>query len=153
MYPVYRYYPRVIVAPVVIRPVVSPVLPGSFSGPFIPGSAAPAVPQAERFVRFENNSGEKLIVSMLYRTRDEQGRWVWLPDDPTGDRVMTFTLEPGKALDLTGKVSASRIRVWGQSASREWVDHQNRDLLLVPEPKGMYLSSRMETFTFTFDRK
>lgn len=148
-YPVYSYYPRVIVAPVIVRPVANPVFPGSYSGSLLPGKAA-TVFQAERFVRLENKTGEKLIVSLLYRTRVEQGRWTWLPEDPSGDRAMTLVMEPGKVLDLTGKISASRIRVWAQSASRKWVDHQSKDLLLVPEPEGRYLASRMETFTFTF---
>lgn len=150
VYPVYPYYPRVIVAPVIIRPV-NPVMPGSYT--LIPGNAAPAVPQAERFVRLENKTGEKLTVSLLYRTRDQQGRWTWLPEDPSGDRAMTAVIEPGKVLDLTGKVSASRVRVWAQSASRKWAEFQGKDLLLVPEPEGMYLSSRVETFTFAFEVK
>lgn len=90
---------------------------------------------------------------MLCRTRDEQGRWTWLPEDPSGDRAMTFVMEPGKVIDLTGKVSASRVRVWAESASRKWDSHRSKDLLLVPEAEGMYLSSRVETFTHTFDKK
>lgn len=160
VYPIYPYYPRVVVAPVapiVIRPapsLLNPALPaGSLYGGFIPGNASAAVPQMERYVRLENKTDEKLAVSLLYRTRDEQGRWVWLPDAPGGERVMNFTLGPGQVLDLTNKVSASRIRVWARSASRNWSDFQDKDLLLVPEPEGMYLTSRMETFSFTFDRK
>ncbi|MBM4073010.1 MAG: hypothetical protein FJ271_29410 [Planctomycetes bacterium] len=153
LYPVYYpYYPRVIIAPVIIRPV-SPVLPGNYYGAFIPGNAAPAVPQAERYVRLENKTGERLAVSMLCRTRDEQGRWTWLPEGPSGDRAMNLVLEPGKVLDLTGKISASRIRIWAESASRKWVDYQAKDLLLLPEAEGMYLSSRVETFTYVFDKK
>ncbi len=157
--PVYRYYPRprvIVATPLVIsNPPASsaPALPLYISS--IPlGDSSAAVSQMERLVRIKNDTGEKLTVSMVCRTRDEKGRWVWLPDEPdAGDRVMTFSLSSGQVMDFGGKTTANRIRIWASSPARQWTEYQSKDLLVVPEPEGRYLSARMETFTYTFSKK
>jgi hypothetical protein len=52
-------------------------------------------------------------------------------------------------------ISASRVRLWAQSGSREWTMHQHEDLWLVSEVDASgeraYLAPQMETFPFTIE--
>jgi hypothetical protein len=70
---------------------------------------------------------------------------------------MSFELEAGKTLDLTGKVSASRVRLWARSDSTSFMDYANQDLWLVPETENngehRYRAREMETYTFTMKQQ
>ncbi len=108
----------------------------------------------ERFLRIRNDSGEKLTIFLQVRTRNDRGQWVWTPEEPgTKAKVMSFEVEAGKTLDLTGKVSASRVRLWARSESSSFMDYANQDLWLVPETANSgehrYRASQMQTYTFT----
>jgi len=114
--------------------------------------------QVERFLRIKNDSGEKLTVFLQVRTRNDRGEWVWSPEAPGSKaKVMTFDLEAGKTLDLTGKVSASRVRLWARSESSSFMDYANQDLWLVPETTNSgehrYQAGQMQTFTFTMKQQ
>src|SRR5262249_6843353 len=159
------YYPPV-VNPVVLNPVVvnppstvvvnspspSPtrvlVVPASGSGDADTGF------QVERFLRIKNDSGEKLTVFLQVRTPNDRGQWVWTAEAPGAKaKVMSFEVEADKVLDLTGKVSASRVRLWARSETASFMDYANQDLWLVPETENngehRYRAGQMQTYTFT----
>jgi hypothetical protein len=56
-------------------------------------------------------------------------------------------------LDLTGKVSASRVRLWARSDSASLHGLRHQDLWLVPETENngehRYRAGRMQTYTFS----
>jgi hypothetical protein len=163
------YYPTPVVNPVVVNPVVvNPVVVNPVSQP----SPSPVTPaqvivvsssntgdsesafQVERFLRIKNDSGEKLTVFLQVRTRNDRGEWMWSPEAPGSKaKATTFDMDAGKTLDLTGKVSASRVRLWARSDSASFMDYANQDLWLVPETSSngehRYRAGQMQTFTYT----
>jgi hypothetical protein len=168
------YYPPVVnpvvVNPVVVNPtpvvvnptpvVVNPPSPSTITRtqvlvvPASSGGDADAAFQVERFLRIKNDSGEKLTVFLQVRTRNDKGQWSWMPEEPgTKAKAMSFDLDAGKTLDLTGKVSASRVRLWARSDTASFMDYADQDLWLVPETRSngehRYQASRMQTYTFT----
>ena len=159
------YYPTpVVVNPVVVNPVVvnsqspAPVAPAQVIVVSSSTGDSESAFQVERFLRIKNDSGEKLTVFLQVRTRNDRGEWVWSPEAPGSKaKVMTFDLEAGKTLDLTGKVSASRVRLWARSDTSSFMDYANQDLWLVPETTGngehRYQASQMQTYTFTMKQQ
>ena len=159
------YYPTpVVVNPVVVNPVVvnsqspAPVAPAQVIVVSSSTGDSESAFQVERFLRIKNDSGEKLTVFLQVRTRNDRGEWVWSPEAPGSKaKVMTFDLEAGKTLDLTGKVSASRVRLWARSDSTSFMDYANQDLWLVPETTSngehRYQASQMQTYTFTMKQQ
>ena len=159
------YYPTpVVVNPVVVNPVVvnsqtpAPVAPAQMIVVSSSTGDSESAFQVERFLRIKNDSGEKLTVFLQVRTRNDRGEWVWSPEAPGSKaKVMTFDLEAGKTLDLTGKVSASRVRLWARSEAASFMDYANQDLWLVPETTGngehRYQASQMQTYTFTMKQQ
>ena len=159
------YYPTpVVVNPVVVNPVVvnsqspAPVAPAQVIVVSSSTGDSESAFQVERFLRIKNDSGEKLTVFLQVRTRNDRGEWVWSPEAPGSKaKVMTFDLEAGKTLDLTGKVSASRVRLWARSESSSFMDYANQDLWLVPETTNSgehrYQASQMQTYTFTMKQQ
>jgi len=159
------YYPTpVVVNPVVVNPVVvnsqtpAPVAPAQVIVVSSSTGDSESAFQVERFLRIKNDSGEKLTVFLQVRTRNDRGEWVWSPEAPGSKaKVMTFDLEAGKTLDLTGKVSASRVRLWARSESSSFMDYANQDLWLVPETTNSgehrYQAGQMQTFTFTMKQQ
>jgi hypothetical protein len=159
------YYPTpVVVNPVVVNPVVvnsqtpAPVAPAQVIVVSSSTGDSESAFQVERFLRIKNDSGEKLTVFLQVRTRNDRGEWVWSPEAPGSKaKVMTFDLEAGKTLDLTGKVSASRVRLWARSEAASFMDYANQDLWLVPETTGngehRYQASQMQTYTFTMKQQ
>src|SRR5579859_7311807 len=108
------YYPTpVVVSPVVVNPVVvnppapPPITPTQLIVvPSNGGGDSDAPFQLERFLRIKNDSGEKLTVFLQVRTRNDKGQWTWSPAEPGAKaKAMSFEVEAGKTLDLTGKVS------------------------------------------------
>jgi hypothetical protein len=159
------YYPTpVVVNPVVVNPVVvnpqtpAPVAPAQVIVVSSSTGDSESAFQVERFLRIKNDSGEKLTVFLQVRTRNDRGEWVWTPEAPGSKaKVMTFDLQAGKTLDLTGKVSASRVRLWARSDTSSFMDYANQDLWLVPETTGngehRYQASQMQTYTFTMKQQ
>ena len=159
------YYPTpVVVNPVVVNPVVvnsqtpAPVAPAQVIVVSSSTGDSESAFQVERFLRIKNDSGEKLTVFLQVRTRNDRGEWVWSPEAPGSKaKVMTFDLEAGKTLDLTDKVSASRVRLWARSESSSFMDYANQDLWLVPETTNSgehrYQAGQMQTFTFTMKQQ
>ena len=159
------YYPTpVVVNPVVVNPVVvnsqtpAPVAPAQMIVVSSSTGDSESAFQVERFLRIKNDSGEKLTVFLQVRTRNDRGEWVWSPEAPGSKaKVMTFDLEAGKTLDLTGKVSASRVRLWARSEAASFMDYANQDLWLVPETTNSgehrYQAGQMQTFTFTMKQQ
>jgi hypothetical protein len=159
------YYPTpVVVNPVVVNPVVvnsqtpAPVAPAQMIVVSSSTGDSESAFQVERFLRIKNDSGEKLTVFLQVRTRNDRGEWVWSPEAPGSKaKVMTFDLEAGKTLDLTGKVSASRVRLWARSEAASFMDYANQDLWLVPETTSngehRYQASQMQTYTFTMKQQ
>jgi len=155
------YYPTpVVVNPVVVNPVVvnsqspAPVAPAQVIVVSSSTGDSESAFQVERFLRIKNDSGEKLTVFLQVRTRNDKGQWSWMPEQPgTKAKAMSFDLDAGKTLDLTGKVSASRVRLWAQSDTASFMDYADQDLWLVPETgnngEHRYRASRMQTYTFT----
>lgn len=115
--------------------------------------------QTRRYLHVKNNTGEQLAVYLQFRAPDERGEWIWLPANPGASReALTFELAAGQEgpLEYSGApISASRVRIWAESASRKWVKFHDQDLWLVSEVDAdgqrVYYSAAMETFPFTFE--
>jgi hypothetical protein len=115
------------------------------------------VEQTCRYLRVTNATREKITVWIQYRTQDDRGRWAWYPANPKGsERAVRVALDPGETVDLTDqgwRVSASRIRFWARSQSRQWVTFKEADLWLVPEvgpdDSHGYNAAEVQTFDLT----
>lgn len=163
------YYPPtpapVVVNPVVVNPVVvtqpsqnvtpvqATIVSSSPSGDSESGGF-----QVERFLKIRNDSGEKLTIFLQVRTRNDRGQFIWSPSQPGSQaKAMSFEVDAGQVLDLTGRVSASRVRLWAKSESSSFMDYANQDLWLVPETENngehRYRSSQMQTYTFTMKQQ
>lgn len=115
-----------------------------------------------RFLRIQNETGEKLKICLQYRAKTDKGEWGWFPADPReqADQAMTYDVDAGKAADLVDgnwRVNARQVRVWAVSETgQKWFDYKGRDLLLVTEKNAQgdpeYLAAEMETFLFSFAR-
>lgn len=115
-----------------------------------------------RFIRIQNDTGEKMKVALQYRARTDKGEWGWFPADPReqGDQALTYELDTGKGADLVDgqwRINASLVRVWAVSATgQKWFDYKDKDLSLVTEKNAQgdpeYLAAEMETFLFNFAR-
>jgi hypothetical protein len=168
--PYYQNPTPVVVNPVVVNPVVvnqpapAPVTAPAPAQVIVVSSSGGGTGdtdsafQVERFLRIRNDSGEKLTVFLQVRTRNDRGQWMWSPEAPGSKaKVLTFDMEAGKVLDLTGKVSASRVRLWARSESSSFMEYADRDLWLVPETgnngEHRYSGSQMQTFTYTMKQQ
>jgi hypothetical protein len=114
-----------------------------------------------RFLRIQNETDEKLKISLQYRARTDKGDWSWFPADPReGDQALTYEVDGGKAADLVDgqwRINGSQVRVWAVSATgQKWHDYKEKDLLLVAEKNAQgnpeYVANEMETFLFSFAR-
>jgi hypothetical protein len=89
--------------------------------------------QTARYLRLANGTQERVTVRLLYRSATARG-WVWVPVRPReGGKPLAYDLEPGKVLDVEhdGLVLTSKIRLWAQSAERQWQRFRDQDLWLV----------------------
>ncbi len=110
--------------------------------------------QTTRYLRVTNATGERLTLYVQLKTQDENEEWVWFPTAPGGDQALVYELEPGQVMDLESgdwRVNGSRVRVWAESASREYVAFRDKDLWLVPEKEPEegthgYEAADIETF-------
>jgi hypothetical protein len=124
-----------------------------------PSEKAETAVQAQRFLRVENATGERLTVCVQYRCLTEDGDWGWFPADPaTSTDAITVRLDPGQVMNIQDQgsdITASRVRIWGMTATRKWLTYQGQDLWLVTEQDNQgrhrYFAPEMGTFTFTFD--
>jgi hypothetical protein len=132
-------------APVFVQPAVDPAVAAE------PEEAV----QTRRYLKVKNATAEKLTVFLRYCTQNTADEWKWYP--ASGDAV-SFELDPGEESYLEHEgwtVNASRVRIWGETASGVLMDeYQDEDLWLVPETDGEgyhnYSAPEMEDFTFTF---
>ena len=166
-----RYYDPGYVVPGYVVPVNPGYASGVGDAALIPGTAvagsggtAGTTDQAQRrftrrLLHVKNNTAEPITVYVQFRSPTEGGEWSWLPADPaTSPDALAFELGAGEEgyLDHHGApISASRVRIWGQSAARQWATYQNADLWLVSEVDGngerAYFAAEMETYPFTFE--
>jgi hypothetical protein len=114
--------------------------------------------QNRRYLMVKNDTPERVTVWVQYRTMNNQDGWSWYPADPDRSaQAARYTLEPGEETYLShgdDYLTASRVRLWGQSAGgTEWHDYKESDLWLVDEEdqdgEHYYVAEEMETYTFT----
>lgn len=135
-----------------------------------PASAAELIPAAagasdrgetrftRRLLQVTNTTDAPITVHVQFRGLQEDGRWAWLPTDPAVSQdALTFQLAAGQAGYLehdNAAITASRVRIWAESASRQWTEYQNEDLWLVSEVddsgQRAYFAEEMQAFPFTF---
>lgn len=123
------------------------------------------VRQYERRLRLRNNTGEKMMVRVQYYTRDEDGKWGWLPAGPgETDEAIEIVLGAGKSVDVEAEeegIHASRIRIWATDLSgRKYGSFARHDFWLVAEQNEdedakadeghYYRAPEMSTHTYTF---
>jgi hypothetical protein len=149
-----------------VLPALAPVAaapPPATDPPAAEVPAAPARPDqafACRYLRIQNDTGEKLKIFIQYRTRTDKDEWSWFPSAPAEgtDDVISYDFDPGMVADLTDndwRLNASQVRVWAVSDSgQKWLDFKDADLVLVPEKndKGepLYMAPEMQTYLFSF---
>jgi hypothetical protein len=108
----------------------------------------------ERYLQIINDTGKPIQFWVQYRTKDENGAWVWIPVSPKQEsRGVEFNIDAGATtyLQHLGKqLSASRIRCWFRSADGVQEEFRHKDLWLVPEVDNaghhVYVAAEMETF-------
>ena len=113
-----------------------------------------------RFLKVKNDSDEPMKVFVQYRGMDDK-KWAWFPVDPSEAKdALVYDLKPGQEMYLMhkeSKLSASRVRIWGEAESQNWLDFRDQDLWVVPEMdqrgEHRYLSTEMKTFTFVFPKQ
>jgi len=111
--------------------------------------------QTMKYVKVKNNADTKLQVFALYLGQDEKGKGVWLPaaDKNGANQPMNTTLEPGQEVTLavndSDKVLTSRVRIWAQTDSKQWLKYQSEDLVLVDKP---YKADKPDTFAMQFGK-
>jgi hypothetical protein len=111
--------------------------------------------QTVRYLKVKNETSQKLTLWVRYRTQDAAEEWRWFP--ATGKGVC-YELDPGEETYLGhqgGKLHASRVRIWAETAAGEPMDeYRDQDLWLVPEKDGtgehFYVAPETEDFTFIF---
>jgi hypothetical protein len=114
--------------------------------------------QAQRFLRLENDTGEPLTVYVQYRCLTGEGAWTWFPANPASSTdAVTTRLDPGQVMNVKDQgaaIAASRVRIWGTTATKKWLTYQSQDFWLVPEQddqgRHCYVAPEMGTFTFSF---
>jgi hypothetical protein len=119
------------------------------------GTDDPEPYQNQRYLRVKNDTGQKLTVWVRYRAPGEDGNWAWLPGDSD---AVEYELGPGEETYLAlddQRLSASRVRIWAETADgRQMDEYREQDLWLVPEKddndEHWYYGAEMEDFTFTF---
>ncbi len=92
--------------------------------------------QTSRYIRVANATDEKITLYLQVKTQNEDEDWVWFPAKPGADEALAFDLSPGQAAELTDgdwPINGSRIRVWAESKTRQYVAFRDKDLWLVPE--------------------
>jgi hypothetical protein len=152
-------------APAITAPV-EPVAPavaasGAAAGTDPAKAVADAMPQEQRYLQIQNDSGKPLTIWVQYYTKTNQGNWAWFPVDPavssTGD---SYDIAAGQTTFLEhegAKLSASRIRLWVKSdAAGAWAQYKDQDAWLVPEldkqGKHAYAAKEMEVFPLRLSR-
>jgi hypothetical protein len=119
-----------------------------------------SIPQTRRFLQVKNDSDAPFTVMVQYRSKTEDGLWVWVPAAPEeSQKALRFQVAPGQAmyLEVNGKrLATSRVRLWAVSARKSWNDYRTTDLWLVPETdedgEHVYLAPEVGTFTFVIPR-
>ncbi len=140
-------------------PVQPPVQPTAATSPAERQPTAPAGPmQVERFLKVKNDTKEKVRFFALFHTKGTDGKAAWVPAQP-GEPATVYSVEveAGKSLELTdddGKpIAADRVRIWAASATRQWLDNETADLVLVPETGAAgnheYAAADNQVHTFT----
>jgi hypothetical protein len=104
-----------------------------------------------------NDSSEKVSFKVLYHTK-ASGKFKWEPSQPSNepDTYYAFELAPGEAHVLMQNeqtpITANMIRIHAKSATREWKDGWERDLLTVPETDAagnhVYQAAEIDVHTF-----
>ena len=119
-----------------------------------------SIPQTRRFLQVKNESDTPYTVLVQYRSKTEDGLWVWVPADPEeSQKALRFQVAPGQAmyLEVNGKrLATSRVRLWAVSAKKSWNEYRTTDLWLVPETdeagEHVYMAPEVGTFTFVIPR-
>lgn len=112
-----------------------------------------------RLLHVKNNTDEPITVWVQFRSQIEGGQWAWLPADPASSQdALAFELAAGQEgyLEHEGvPISASRVRIWGESATCQWRSYLGDDLWLVSEVDASgeraYFAAEMESYPFTFE--
>ncbi|OHB75709.1 MAG: hypothetical protein A2W31_09865 [Planctomycetes bacterium RBG_16_64_10] len=112
-----------------------------------------------RLLYLKNVTAEPVKVYIQFRSQTESGDWAWIPADPAASQEsLAVELAPGQEGYVQhdgGPIAASRVRIWGNSASRQWQTHRDEDLWLVSEVDGngerAYHAAALETFPFVFE--
>ena len=149
-----------------VDPVYASPDPGVELIPGIVVTGSPSVAADQGTTRFTrrllhvaNNTHEPITVYVQFHSQVEGGQWSWLPADPaTSQEAFAFQLEAGQAghLDYNGvPISASRVRIWAQSATQQWNTYRDEDLWLVSEVDASgqraYVATEMETYPFSVE--
>jgi hypothetical protein len=88
-----------------------------------------------RYLYVVNDTDEDLTVSIQTDENEQPQTWTFGPGE-------------GDYLQVDGqRLAAKQIRIWGESASEQWIDYQEDALLLVPHP---YKAPEIGTYTYTF---
>ncbi|MFL5338950.1 MAG: hypothetical protein ACJ8F7_02185 [Gemmataceae bacterium] len=146
--PVVVSSPPAVMPPDLLPPIDNVILPSASEV-----KSAAALPwQSKKFLQVRNGTGEELRVFVIYLTEDQSGQAVWAPLAATGSSdPVSYVLKPGDdrvlALPDTGKMLTSRVRIWAASASKSWIDFQQKDLVLVDQP---YQAAEPQVFKQSF---
>ena len=108
-------------------------------------------------VVIRNDSSEKVSFKVLYHTK-ASGKFKWEPAQPSDEpeTYYAFDLAPGEAHALMRSdeqpITASKVRIFAKSPTREWKDGWDRDLFSVPETDAagnhVYQAAEIEVHTF-----
>jgi hypothetical protein len=101
-----------------------------------------------RTLRLVNPTDKQVVVYLNYHTFTDSGEEDWFPGEPDGTEAnaLRVELEPGQAsyVEEDGwRVNADRIRIW----TDDWTTFKDKDMILVPEPGGVYKAAAVETVT------
>jgi hypothetical protein len=112
--------------------------------------------QTSRYLRVANGTNEKLTVYVQVKAEASDDEWVWYPGEPGSDRVLAYELEPGQTADLSDgdwQLNGSRVRLWAESVSHQYLTFRDQDLWLVPETDNedyhAYYASGIQTLDIT----
>jgi hypothetical protein len=107
--------------------------------------------QTQRYLKVRKQTGQPLTVYVQFRTTSDQGQEAWYPAAPGASAApLKFEIDAGAegVLEYEGSpITASRARIWAESATGQWLKYKDQDAVLVPQP---YRADTLATHTHTF---